>query len=294
MDIKKRSGFKRMLRAGSNILQKGHHALRKARALGRYRKYNHFTMVPRRRGVANLLLCQERAPSSGCIVECGVWRGGMSAAMADTLPGRMHFLFDSFEGMPEAKEIDGPGALDYQRNKTSPWYRDNCRVESSFAEKAMQMSAAKRFNIIQGWFSETLPGFVLPEPIAVLRLDADWYESTKVCLDNFYPKVMPGGLIILDDYYSFDGCSRAVHDYLSIHKTIDRIYQFKGVPYLIKPTPNWSMTAAEIHVWGNRKAVVANFKRWAAYGWGRDLRNEPDFPANIWAYARKRSSAGPW
>ena len=47
---------------------------------------------------------------------------------------------------------------------------------------------------------------------------------------------------------------------------------------------------AEIHAWGNRKAVVANFKRWAAFGWGRDLRNEPDFPVNVWAYAKKRKS----
>jgi O-methyltransferase len=195
-------------------------------------------MVPKHRGVANLLLCMERAPLNGCIVECGVWRGGMSAAMADALPGRAHFLFDSFEGMPEAKEIDGRAALDFQRNKTAPWHLDNCRVERSFAEKAMQMSAAKTFSIVPGWFNETLPGFMPPEPIAVLRLDADWYESTMVCLENFYPKVMPGGLIILDDYFYFDGCSRAVHDYLSTNKTLDRIYQFKGVPFLVKPSPN--------------------------------------------------------
>lgn len=48
---------------------------------------------------------------------------------------------------------------------------------------------------------------------------------------------------------------------------------------------------AEIHAWGNRKAAVANFRRWAAFGWGRDLRNEPDFPVNVWAYAKKRKSA---
>jgi len=47
---------------------------------------------------------------------------------------------------------------------------------------------------------------------------------------------------------------------------------------------------AEIHAWGNRKAVIANLKRWVPYGWGRDLRNQPDFPVNIWAYARKRNS----
>lgn len=200
------------------------------------RKYKGFTMVSTLDGISNLVICTERAPSSGCIVECGVWRGGMSAAMADALPGRTHFLFDSFEGLPAATEIDGQGALDYQRDKTSPVYFDNCRAERSFAETAMRMSAAGKYTVIQGWFNQTLPGFKLPEPIAILRLDGDWYEPTMECLNNLYPQVMPGGIIILDDYYMWDGCSRAVHDYLSVHKTTDRIYQFRGIPYLIKPT----------------------------------------------------------
>jgi O-methyltransferase len=236
-----RTGFTGIISCvACGIVLKCRRVLRQMRLRAIFRKYKRekFTMLSERAGVANLLLCVERAPSGGCIVECGVWRGGMSAAMADALPGRAHFLFDSFEGLPAAKEIDGPAALNWQRDTASPGYFDNCRAERSFAEKAMRMSAAREFHLIQGWFDKTLPGLKLPEPIAVLRLDADWYESTMACLNALYPQVMPGGLVILDDYYTWDGCARAVHDYLSMRKTADRIHEFRGVPFLIKPISN--------------------------------------------------------
>jgi O-methyltransferase len=203
------------------------------KAIRIYKRYRTFTMIPPYTFASNLLLC-EKAPETGCIVEAGVWRGGMSAGMADMVPGRVHYLFDSFEGLPAAKEIDGEAALKWQRNVTGPEYYDNCRAERSFAEKAMAMSNAKQINIIQGWFNETLEGFVPLEPISILRLDGDWYESTMQCLSNLYPHVLQGGMIILDDYYAWDGCARAVHDYLSLHKCTDRIDQSRGVCHLIK------------------------------------------------------------
>src|SRR5438105_2953176 len=82
--------------------------LRKAHRV--YRQYREFTMIPGFIYCSNLLLCEEQAPSTGCIVEAGVWRGGMSAGLADILPGRVHYLFDSFEGLPPVQEIDGPAA----------------------------------------------------------------------------------------------------------------------------------------------------------------------------------------
>jgi len=184
--------------------------------------------------MSNLRLCSEFAPATGCIVECGVWRGGMSAAMAEVLPDRHHLLFDSFEGLPPAQDIDGVAALSYQNDKGSPTYFDNCRAESSFSEKAMAMSPAKDFQLVRGWFEETLPTFVSPEPIAVLRLDSDWYASTTDCLTYLYPQVMPGGLILIDDYFVWDGCARAVHDYLSKHKLTDRVHEFNGLCFFIK------------------------------------------------------------
>jgi O-methyltransferase len=200
-----------------------------------YERYRTFTMVPPGTFVRNLLLCAEKAPDTGCIVEAGVWRGGMSAGMADMVPGRVHYLFDSFEGLPPAKEIDGAAALNWQRNVAGPSYYDNCRTERSFSEQAMAMASAKQVHIIQGWFNQTVLGFVPLEPIAILRLDGDWYESTMQCLIGLYPHVMQGGLVILDDYYAWDGCARALHDYLSAHKCVDRIEQWRGdVCYLIK------------------------------------------------------------
>jgi O-methyltransferase len=92
------------------------------RAFKIYRRYHDFTMVWPIPFAANLALCKAKAPRTGCIVECGVWRGGMSAGIADILPGRQHFLFDSFEGLPLARGIDGEAAIAFQRNKDSPAY----------------------------------------------------------------------------------------------------------------------------------------------------------------------------
>jgi O-methyltransferase len=88
---------------------------------------------------------------------------------------------------------------------------------------------------IQGWFDQTVPIFNDSNEISLLRLDGDWYDSTMVCLVHLFPKVVKGGIIILDDYYTWDGCSRAVHDYLSDIKTSSRIFTSeKGVCYIVK------------------------------------------------------------
>ena len=79
----------------------------------------------------------------------------------------------------------------------------------------MKLSGATSFSLIRGWFSETIPRFIPPSPIAVLRLDGDWYDSTRVCLENLYPQVAPGGIVIIDDYYNWDGCARAVNEFLA-------------------------------------------------------------------------------
>ena len=221
-------------RAAQKIVAEAITARKLAKAIRVYKRYRTYTMIPPYVFESNLLLCEEKAPETGCIVEAGVWRGGMSAGIADMLPGRVHYLFDSFEGLPPAEEIDGEAALKWQQNVTGPTYYDNCRAERSFAEKAMAISSAKEVHIVQGWFNETVLGFVPSEPIAILRLDGDWYESTMQCLSGFYPYVMQGGLIILDDYYAWDGCAHALHDYLSAHKCADRIEKWRGVCYLIK------------------------------------------------------------
>lgn len=190
-----------------------------------YEKYRDFTMIPSDVYALNLAVCQQEAPDRGCIVECGVWRGGMAAGICEVLPGRRVYLFDSFEGLPPAKDIDGEAALDWQSRKGESTYFDNCRAEQHFARQAMGMSSAGSVHFRAGWFSDTVPNFAPAEPIAVLRLDGDWYDSTMICLESLYPRVMDGGLIIVDDYYAWDGCARAVHDYLSRYEIVDRIRQ---------------------------------------------------------------------
>jgi O-methyltransferase len=200
-----------------------------------YEKYSSYTMIPKNTFIENLKLCRNLSTIHGCVVECGVWRGGMIASIAEILgKDRNYYLFDSFEGLPEAKEIDGKDALAWQRNKDNPYFFDNCKAETVYADTAMKMAEVSKYQLVKGWFSDTIPNFKFDEDIAILRLDGDWYESTMQCMEFLYPKVAKGGVIIVDDYYVWDGCSRAIHDYLSIHKIPCRIRQIQSNCYIIK------------------------------------------------------------
>lgn len=218
-------------RLSNKFSKRGNDILRAKKVFAKYKEY---TMIPEDVYVENLLLVSNFSQKRGCVVECGVWRGGMSAGIAEILPNRKHYLFDSFEGLPEAKDIDGTKALQWQKNVDGKNYYNNCAAEMGFAEEAMKMSSSK-YELIKGWFNETLPSAQFEDEIIILRLDGDWYESTMDCFKNLYSKVATGGIVILDDYYTWDGCSRAVHDYLSSIKSVSRISQSSlGVPYIIK------------------------------------------------------------
>jgi O-methyltransferase len=187
--------------------------------------------------VDNLMLAETVRSLDGDVVECGVWKGGMAAGIAELLgPERKYYLFDSFDGLPDVKEIDGMAAKQWQMDKASPAYHDNCRADIEYAMAAMR-KAGVEFECVKGWFENTIPDFEKIENIALLRLDADWYESTTICLENFFPRVVENGMVIIDDYYTWSGCSRAVHDYLSSTKSPSRIYRSnEGVGYIVKTT----------------------------------------------------------
>jgi O-methyltransferase len=89
----------------------------------------------------------------------------------------------------------------------------------------------------RGWFDQTVPAFAAENPsIALLRLDGDWYDSILVCLRSLFPCVVPGGFVTIDDHDYWDGCSRAVHDYLSETKSSAKIAKTgSGVCDLVKP-----------------------------------------------------------
>lgn len=225
--------IKKFIQLGSLDVQRYNKSRVKYQLL--FNKYNAFTMIPEDLFVCNLDLCSRFINIEGDIVECGVWRGGMTAGITEVLGlGRQIHLFDSFQGLPPAKELDGMEALNWQRDTTSPSYYDNCTADETFAQSAMQMTGHLHYKLWKGWFERTVPKYD-GKKIAILRLDGDWYDSTKVCLVKLFPKVAEGGLIILDDYYTWDGCTKAVHDYLSETKSPSRIQQWNNkVAYIIK------------------------------------------------------------
>jgi O-methyltransferase len=163
---------------------------------------------------------------SGAFVECGVWRGGISMLMAIramTLGDkREKFLYDTFEGMSEPTKHDndknGIDAQTLLTNTTradesdSVWaYASKGAVESNF--RAVGCGGAG-VHFIKGKVEETIP-HTLPDRIAILRLDTDWYESTKHELEHLYPRLQTGGVLLIDDYGYWAGCRKAVDEYFS-------------------------------------------------------------------------------
>ena len=186
-------------------------------------------MVPERFYGDNLVLAEGMLQVPGCVVECGVWRGGMCGGIAQVMgPSRQYFLFDSFEGLPPAKEVDGPAARAWQASVDSPGYYANCKASIETADEAMRLSGAKHYKLIKGWFEDTLPSFQPPQKIALLRLDVDWYDSVNTCLRYLFSYLSPGGITIIDDYYAWDGCARATHEFLAACKEPVRIKQFQN------------------------------------------------------------------
>jgi hypothetical protein len=212
------------------------------RAIPLYLKYKARTMISFRSYIENLALMSValRKPelSNGAIVECGTWKGGMSAGMVETGgPRRRYYFFDSFEGLPPVQDIDGPGAKQWQANSAAPTFYNNCSASIEDFRETIGITGCPPGNItiLKGFFEDTLPAFD-PPPIAVLRLDADWYASTMICLESLWDHVMAGGLVIIDDYYAWDGCSKAVHDFLAKRQVSARVHQgpVGGTAYIRK------------------------------------------------------------
>jgi hypothetical protein len=169
-------------------------------------------------------LCREIDKRSvpGDVVECGVYNGGSAALMASictTSPlNRSVWLFDSFEGLPEPTEMDGDKA------RSCEWWchGDLSKVRVVFQKLRIPES---RIHIVKGWFQDTFPS-VRTGDIALLHIDADWYESVKLCFERFYDSVHPGGFIVIDDYGHWEGCKRATDEFLrnrSLDVTLTRV-----------------------------------------------------------------------
>jgi O-methyltransferase len=167
----------------------------------------------------------EKNNIEGDIVECGVWKGGSSMLIAQTLKNKDDFtrtlyLYDTFAGMSEPTEKDKTA-----HSGLPAWGRWNERQledknewdYASLSEVKKNMESVGYPNgkvlYVQGKVEETIPK-TIPEKIALLRLDTDWYESTKHELEYLFPKLVPGGILIIDDYGHWEGARAAVDEYL--------------------------------------------------------------------------------
>ncbi|MDP1561081.1 MAG: TylF/MycF/NovP-related O-methyltransferase [Pirellulaceae bacterium] len=180
-------------------------------------------------------LCQAvdhvlKAEVPGDFVECGVWRGGSSVAMIRSLlnhdvRSRDLWLYDTFEGMssPTDHDVDcfgNPAAnlLDRDREDrvapTSVWCEASLEdVQSNVGRCGYPRD---KMHFVQGKVEDTIPQQI-PDQIALLRLDTDWFESTWHELTHLYPRLVPGGILIIDDYGHWQGCRQAVDQYLAAH-----------------------------------------------------------------------------
>ncbi len=166
----------------------------------------------------------------GDFVECGVWRGGSSMLIAKMLinrniENRKIFLYDTFEGMSEPTEIDktfiGQDAkmlLDKgaDNKEESVW----CLATIDDVQNNLSLTSFNKNNIvyIKGKVEDTIPNYMPEGKISLLRLDTDWYESTKHELLNLYPLISKNGILIIDDYGHWEGCRNAVDEYFSSKK----------------------------------------------------------------------------
>lgn len=159
----------------------------------------------------------------GAVVECGVWRGGSMQACARTLlslgeKDRDLYLFDTYEGMtpPTAEDLrrDGRSAqelLDAQGKDRPIWAVASLEdVKEGFAGVAYPK---ERVHYVRGKVEDTVPGQA-PEQIAILRLDTDWYASTRHELEHLYGRLVSGGVLLIDDYGYWQGSRQAVDEFL--------------------------------------------------------------------------------
>jgi O-methyltransferase len=161
----------------------------------------------------------------GDFVECGVWRGGASAMMAlahlhtSPAPTRHLHLFDSWQGLPEPDaKRDGARAVEYAGGVGNGALKPvgQCVATLDETKQLLEEVIAYPKELIHyhvGWFQETVPTADIGE-IAILRLDGDWYESTRLCLEHLYHNVVEGGVVILDDYGYWAGCRTATDEFL--------------------------------------------------------------------------------
>lgn len=164
----------------------------------------------------------------GDIVECGVWKGGsamlaiqaqLSSPWTPLNTNRKMWLYDTFDGMPPA----GPEDVDFLGRivSDSPGWLS---VSEDEVKKNLKYFCGDMTRFVKGRVENTIPG-EMPNEIALLRLDTDFYESTRHELTHLYPLLSPGGVLIIDDYGYWRGAKKAVDEYFGESVLLNRIDQ---------------------------------------------------------------------
>jgi O-methyltransferase len=177
-------------------------------------------------GLANAIRWVQASGIAGDVVECGAWRGGSMMAVAKVLmdqavTDRDLYLFDTFTGMTaptaEDRDINGrPAAARFAEladgDQTSRW----CRAAMATVRTNLARTGypSDRIHLVPGMVEKTIPA-AAPATIALLRLDTDWYASTRHELIHLWPRLVSGGICIIDDYGHWQGSRQAVDEYLA-------------------------------------------------------------------------------
>jgi len=201
-----------------------------------YFKVRELSLLSLERIIANIRAIDYvlRRDIPGAIVECGVWRGGSAMAMALAAMERPRslWMYDTFSGMTEPTEAD----VDLSGNRAIALMKEDspkdrsvrgsiyCSASLEDVKQNMRstMYPTELLRFVEGPVEKTIPKHV-PESIALLRIDTDWYESTRHELEHLFPLLVPGGVLIIDDYGYWKGSRKVVDDFLRGELLLSRI-----------------------------------------------------------------------
>jgi O-methyltransferase len=213
-------------RDGTFIVEEVPEEDRARRLVGRDWPANGVTMIGLER-LNNLQQCVRRVIADGVpgdFIEAGAWRGGATILMRALLalhddPDRKVWVADSFSGLPEPDPESYPADAG-DRHHTYEFLRVSLEdVKRNFDRYGF---LDERVRFVEGWFRDTLPKLE-DERWALVRIDGDMYESTRVALDSLYPNLSPGGFVILDDSGAVPGCKQAIEDFRAENDISDEL-----------------------------------------------------------------------
>jgi hypothetical protein len=205
--------------------------------VAKYRECQPFTMtsVERLYALAESVQFVVNAEIPGDFVECGVWKGGSALMIARSLSdaggdqNRRIWLYDTFKGMSEPTHRDGRSAHERWTQQARGTYNEWCfsPLDEVQAVLARSSFSPNLLRFVTGKVEDTIPNEV-PDAIAVLRLDTDWYESTRHELVHLWPRLSPGGILLIDDYGHWEGARRAVDEFFESKQVLMHRVDYTG------------------------------------------------------------------